>query len=262
MILVDIPKDDCQLSGIIHWSFSTVFFRCQRLQTMSHIPELWLLIKAFSSDFSNFHKFRILEDEIPRMLRRIHMYPWLRIYNTAFQMPFELMVAMQTTPVVNSSLVRSMNFVIFPFSSHQIHSKVRHNQEMATHSLQCLSQLASLNGPVLPNQEACSKYLSNYLTNFLHFIQKYANHTTELIYHWVTYTYPQLMLCSCEGLQEQEALGVATIILHLTTFYSTRLFASLPEDLVVTFLQSLAAITSMFCQAAAKEESVSFHSYP
>ncbi|ELU09303.1 hypothetical protein CAPTEDRAFT_151878 [Capitella teleta] len=112
----------------------------------------------------------------------------------------------------------------------RVHSKVRQHPEMANHSLQCLSQLASLNGPVFADREVSREYLTMYITTFLHFLSG--------------------------GVEDQEALGVASIISQLFVFFPLRVFASLPKELITPFLQSMAAITNMFCLAAAKEESL------
>lgn len=55
----------------------------------------------------------------------------------------------------------------FLFSCFKVHRKVRYNSEMAHHSLQCLAQLASLNGPVFPDDKARAQYLDHFLQAFL-----------------------------------------------------------------------------------------------
>ena len=54
----------------------------------------------------------------------------------------------------------------------QIYRKVRFNSEMAHQSLQCLGQIASMNGPVFSDDTAETEYLANFLTEFLEFLSR------------------------------------------------------------------------------------------
>ena len=53
----------------------------------------------------------------------------------------------------------------------QLHMKVRHDSELAHHSLACLVQLSSLNGYVFAKKEDRLNYLSNYLQHLLQLLQ-------------------------------------------------------------------------------------------
>jgi hypothetical protein len=54
----------------------------------------------------------------------------------------------------------------------QIHWKVRENPQLAHHSLNCLVQLASLNGTVFANKDVRVQYLANYMQNFLNLVTR------------------------------------------------------------------------------------------
>lgn len=49
----------------------------------------------------------------------------------------------------------------------QLHLKIRHDSELSHHTLNCLIQLASLNGSVMAKREIRLQYLANYITAFL-----------------------------------------------------------------------------------------------
>ena len=68
-------------------------------------------------------------------------------------------------------------------------------------------------------------------------------------------------LCSTNGLEEHEALGVASIVSQLVLFFPLRLFTSLPLELLTSLFHNLATLTTTFCHAAAKEEAVSVSTY-
>lgn len=54
----------------------------------------------------------------------------------------------------------------------QIHKKVRHNSDMSHHSITCISQLASLNGIVFPDDKARLEYLNAFIRGFLELLSK------------------------------------------------------------------------------------------
>lgn len=62
----------------------------------------------------------------------------------------------------------------------QIHEKARHNSEMSNHSSQCLSQLASLNGPVFPDDRARTQYLNVYIETLLQFLARYSIYVYDI----------------------------------------------------------------------------------
>ena len=114
----------------------------------------------------------------------------------------------------------------------QIHSKVRFNSEMAHHSLQCIAQLASMNGNVFADEKVKTEYLGNFVQTFLDVIGSL-------------------------DLQDYEALGVAQVINSLLLHFPLSVFLRLPAQLLHTFIHSLAKLTCSFSQAAAQDEAVS-----
>lgn len=57
-------------------------------------------------------------------------------------------------------------------SCFQIHKKVRHNSEMAHHSMICVSQLASLNGHVFHDDDQKMQYLIKFVEGFLQLLSR------------------------------------------------------------------------------------------
>lgn len=49
----------------------------------------------------------------------------------------------------------------------QVHRKIREDSDMAQDSLQCLAQLASLHGPVFPDEAAQVEYLARFIEGLL-----------------------------------------------------------------------------------------------
>lgn len=50
----------------------------------------------------------------------------------------------------------------------QFHGAVRSDSEVSHHSVQCLAQLASVNGRVFADDQSMTLYLNEYLQRFLH----------------------------------------------------------------------------------------------
>ena len=53
---------------------------------------------------------------------------------------------------------------------YQVHGRIRDNSEMAHHSLQCLAQLATINGSIFNDDQAKSHFLSTFLAALLSFL--------------------------------------------------------------------------------------------
>ncbi|KAH9500213.1 Exportin-4 [Bulinus truncatus] len=112
----------------------------------------------------------------------------------------------------------------------RIHQKARFNSEMAHHSLQCLVQLASLNGIVF-TEETCHQYLTQYIEGFLHMLSQI-------------------------DLQEYENFGVACIFKNLLLVFTIQNFNSLDVVLFKSFLQTLTTLTCNIGRLAVQEESM------
>ncbi|XP_039289584.1 exportin-4 [Nilaparvata lugens] len=112
-----------------------------------------------------------------------------------------------------------------------IHLKIRDNPPLAHHSLTCLVQLASLNGPILSAKETKLQYVTAYLQSFTKFI----------------------MIINADVL-DREALGVSHIIRNIIMFHAFATLSVLPKDLLKKFLEIYVQLTCYFCQGAAQEE--------
>uniref|UniRef100_A0A0L8FKH8 Exportin-4 n=1 Tax=Octopus bimaculoides TaxID=37653 RepID=A0A0L8FKH8_OCTBM len=111
----------------------------------------------------------------------------------------------------------------------RVHKKVRHNSEMAHRSMQCLTQLASLSGPIFPNDAARTQFLASYIENFLH------------------------MFGSID-LQYYEYLGVAQTIKNLVLMFPLACFTSLSEQLLNAFISQMTKLTCSLCKKAVHED--------
>ncbi|CAG9772928.1 unnamed protein product [Ceutorhynchus assimilis] len=110
----------------------------------------------------------------------------------------------------------------------QIFWKVRDIDELAHHSLNCLVQLATLNGSVMNMEDAKMKYLHTYLVNFLN-------------------------LVSSVTIRKKESLGVSNIVRKLVTFHASDI-NKLPNPIQETLLDEFARLTCHFCEGAAHED--------
>ncbi|GAB1608778.1 exportin-4-like [Argonauta hians] len=113
----------------------------------------------------------------------------------------------------------------------RVHSKVRQNSEMAHRSMQCLLQMASLSGPVFPNDAARTHFLATYIENFLHMFG-----SIDLEYH--------------------EYLGVAQAIKNLVLMFPLACFTNLSEQLLNTFISQMTKLTVSLCNKAVHEDLV------
>ncbi|KAL8573476.1 hypothetical protein ACOMHN_047747 [Nucella lapillus] len=113
----------------------------------------------------------------------------------------------------------------------KIHKKVRHNEEMAHHSLMCISQLASLNGIVFRSDEARLLYLTTFVEGLL-------------------------QLLTSLDLHGYEHLGTAMTIKNLVMMFPFSCIAKLPEKLLESFINCLTTLTCTMGLAASQEEMV------
>ncbi|KAL5009683.1 hypothetical protein ScPMuIL_011988 [Solemya velum] len=111
----------------------------------------------------------------------------------------------------------------------RVHKKVRHNSEMSHHSVQCLSQLASLNGPVFPNDPARADYLTAFIEGLLQ------------------------MLASID-LQDYENLGISNIFKNLVMMFPVVCFDAIPKNIFESFINQLTTLTCSTGKQAAMEE--------
>lgn len=112
-----------------------------------------------------------------------------------------------------------------------VHWRIRDNPHLAHHSLSCLAQLASLNGPTIAEKENRTQYFSNYIQSFI-------------------------KLVSSIEVLDREALGVSNIIRNLMTYYPPTVMVTLQNELLYKFLEQVTRLTCFFAEGAAHEESM------
>lgn len=110
----------------------------------------------------------------------------------------------------------------------EIHMHVRLNPELASPSLTCLVQLASLSGVVVSASNMKQQYLENYVNGFL---------------NMMAYIQPT----------DREMLGLSDIYRRLIQFFSPSMIAATPS----AFLQNLTSLTCHCIRGAVIEELVS-----
>ncbi|XP_043189717.1 exportin-4-like [Amphibalanus amphitrite] len=107
--------------------------------------------------------------------------------------------------------------------------KVHQEDQLAHTCLNCLNQLASLNGTVIGSREPRVTYASHFAQNLLNIL-------------------------GFEQLPDSQCLGVAGIVLRFVLFFPTPILIHLPEELVGSLLQELTRVTCRFARAAARQE--------
>lgn len=60
--------------------------------------------------------------------------------------------------------------MLFFYVALQVHRKIREDSDMAQDSLQCLAQLASMHGPIFPDESAQVSYLAHLVEGLLSMI--------------------------------------------------------------------------------------------
>ncbi|XP_014251089.1 exportin-4-like [Cimex lectularius] len=104
-----------------------------------------------------------------------------------------------------------------------VYWKIRDNPHLAHYALNCLVQLASLNGPVVSNKEQRLQYFSNYIELFIKLITNIK-------------------------VLDREALGIANIIKNIITYYPPSLIVTLPPLILKPFLENLTRLTCFFTE--------------
>ncbi|MFT7818260.1 exportin-4 isoform X1 [Arapaima gigas] len=110
-----------------------------------------------------------------------------------------------------------------------VHRKIREDSDMAQDSLQCLAQLASLHGPIFPDESAQVSYLAHLVEGLLNMINGIE-------------------------IEDSEAVGISNIISNLITTFPRRCLTALPNDLFSSFINCLTHLTCSFGCSAALEE--------
>ena len=115
----------------------------------------------------------------------------------------------------------------------ELHLKVRHDSELAHHSMACLVQLSSLNGFVFAKKEDRLNYLTNYLTQFMKFLQGLGQSGT---------------------IQPNESLGCSNIVRKIMLFFPPAILTNLHPQLLEQFLQHITQLTCHFMKTSTQKD--------
>ncbi|XP_046903216.1 exportin-4 isoform X1 [Hypomesus transpacificus] len=110
-----------------------------------------------------------------------------------------------------------------------VHRKIREDSDMAQDSLQCLAQLASMHGPIFPDESAQVSYLAHLVEGLLSMINGIE-------------------------IEDSEAVGISNIISNLITTFPRSTLTALPSELFTSFINCLTLLTCSFGRSAALEE--------
>ncbi|XP_013778949.1 exportin-4-like [Limulus polyphemus] len=113
----------------------------------------------------------------------------------------------------------------------KLHWQVRDNPDLCHHTLQCLNQLASLNGVVMSDSSDRSRYLSWFVEGLL-------------------------KLLTSDKVKEHEAVGLSNIISRLAVFFPPHVLNSLATETVKNYLQEITKLSCHFAEGAAQEEAL------
>uniref|UniRef100_A0A673L012 Exportin-4 n=1 Tax=Sinocyclocheilus rhinocerous TaxID=307959 RepID=A0A673L012_9TELE len=110
-----------------------------------------------------------------------------------------------------------------------VHRKIREDSDMAQDSLQCLAQLASMHGPIFPDENAQVTYLAHLMEGLLNMINGIE-------------------------IEDSEAVGISNIISNLISTFPRSVLTALPNELFASFINCLTLLTCSFGRSAALEE--------
>uniref|UniRef100_A0A8D2D5N7 Exportin-4 n=1 Tax=Sciurus vulgaris TaxID=55149 RepID=A0A8D2D5N7_SCIVU len=110
-----------------------------------------------------------------------------------------------------------------------VHRKIREDSDMAQDSLQCLAQLASLHGPIFPDEGSQVDYLAHFIEGLLNTINGIE-------------------------IEDSEAVGISSIISNLITVFPRNVLTAIPNELFSSFVNCLTHLTCSFGRSAALEE--------
>ncbi|CAM1293141.1 XPO4 (predicted) [Pycnogonum litorale] len=185
----------------------------------------------FNADLS------LLSQKILSICSQILMWNFQRIPISLSRRVVGLLEAQQTPslrpPISWKDIFLKLEIIHIFF---KLHWKLRSNPDLSHLTLQCIGQLASLNGAVVVQNDTRLRYLTVFMQNLLD------------------------MLSSCV-LLDHEPLGLANIFNKLVLFYPPSLLAALPKNLQDTFFDKMTDLTCQFACKSAVEESDEEHFY-
>ncbi|XP_059820197.1 exportin-4 [Hypanus sabinus] len=110
-----------------------------------------------------------------------------------------------------------------------VHRKIREDSDMAQDSLQCLAQLASIHGPIFPDERAQVDYLAHFIEGLLNMINGIE-------------------------IEDSEAVGISNIMSNLISEFPRSILTAIPSELFSSFINCLTHLTCSFGRSAALEE--------
>ena len=114
-----------------------------------------------------------------------------------------------------------------------LHWRVRSDDVLSHHSLNCLVQLASLNGQTINTKELRLQYLSNYINSFSTLVTN------------ITVT---------GQVSAKEALGLSAMIRKLILFYPPSILVMVQQELLQKYLEQVVTLTCGFMRASSGKE--------
>ena len=112
------------------------------------------------------------------------------------------------------------SLVSFFFS---LHWRVREDDIISHHTLNCLVQLASLNGQTMNTKELRIQYLSNYITGFSTLVTN---------------------ITASGNVAAKEALGLSAMIRKLILFYPPSILVMVQQELLQKYLEQVVMTSS------------------
>jgi len=109
-----------------------------------------------------------------------------------------------------------------------LHWRVRTNESISHHTLNCLVQLASLNGQTMNAKDLRLQYLSNYISSFSSMVDN---------------------ISASGRVVGKEALGLSAMIRKLILFYPPSILVSVRQELLQKYLEQVVSLTCGFMRA-------------
>ena len=110
-----------------------------------------------------------------------------------------------------------------------LHWRVRTDPDISHRTLNCLVQLASLNGQIMNAKDLRLQYLTNYVTAFCRLVTN---------------------LSQTGQVTPREALGISSMVRKLILFYPPAILVLVQPELLQGYLEQMVSLTCGFIRAA------------
>ena len=114
----------------------------------------------------------------------------------------------------------------------------RTDEDIGHHSLNCLVQLASLNGQIMNAKALRLQYLANYISSFCRLVSS------------ITQT---------GRISPKESLGLSNMIRKLILFYPPSILVQVQSELLQSYLEQVVSLTCAFLRAANQASQITDH---